>query len=579
MYQDHFRLAERPFSIAPDPRFLFMSERHREALAHLMYGLAGEGGFVLLTGEVGTGKTTVCRCLLEQVPANCDVAFVMNPRLSAAEMLATLCDEFHLAYPAGTASIKVFVDLLNDFLLRANAAGRKAVLIVDEAQNLAPEVLEQLRLLTNLETNTRKLLQIVLLGQPELLTLLQRSELRQVAQRVVARYHLGHLSRPETAAYVAHRLRVAGGPPDLIPPALAGQLHQATGGIPRLINVVCDRALLGAYVEGRHQVTAPILRKATSEVLGSQQARRRWPQAAAAAVLVLAAGGLSLGLPRLAGRAEAIPESTAAAVTPPPLPVAANLPPVAVAVDQAAPAPAPAQKAEEVLPVAAEVPATDAAKPADTLAWPAALAPEQAEASAFHALLGRYGVDYKPLGGLSACRHAESFGLRCLAGRGDVDTLRRFNQPVILHLHGGPRPYPVVLVGVEGLDGESRGGFIVGGEERQVAMGELPAQWTGDYLLVWRPPPGYQGLLDPGQRGPVVAWLRDALAAALGQPPAPGSRAGFDPALVAQVKSFQAREGLPADGVVGPLTLIRLNLALDPHLSRLVRDASAGGGA
>src|SRR5574337_1262332 len=190
MYKDYFHLAELPFSIAPDPRFLFMSARHREALAHLMYGPAGEGGFVLLTGEVGTGKTTVCRCLLEQVPADCDVAFILNPRLSAVELLATICDEFHLAYPPGNTSIKVFVDVLNAFLLRANAAGRKAVLIVDEAQNLAPEVLEQLRLLTNLETHTRKLLQILLLGQPELLTLLQRPELRQVAQRVVARYHL-----------------------------------------------------------------------------------------------------------------------------------------------------------------------------------------------------------------------------------------------------------------------------------------------------------------------------------------------------------------------------------------------------
>jgi general secretion pathway protein A len=567
MYKDHFRLSELPFSIAPDPRFLFMSERHREALAHLMYGLAGDGGFVLLTGEVGTGKTTVCRCLLEQIPADCDVAFIMNPRLSAAEMLATVCDEFHLSYPAGSGSIKVFTDLLNAFLLRANAAGRKAVLIVDEAQNLDPEVLEQLRLLTNLETNTRKLLQIVLLGQPELLTLLQRPELRQVAQRVVARYHLSHLSRPETAAYVAHRLRVGGAQPELIPEALGGRLHRVTRGIPRLINIVCDRALLGAYVEGRPQVTARILKKASAEVLGVPQAGRRWPLAAAAAVVLVAAGALSLGLPQAVDRPGPVPESTAAPLTA--QAVVVSVPPVA----EAGTAHAADEKVEEP-PPAEPASGADAPKPADTLAWPIAQPLEQAEGSAFHALLSRYGVDYKPLAGLSACRYAESFGLRCLAGRGDVEVLRRFNQPVILQLRGKPRPYPVLLAGLQG----DIGIFIVGGEERHVAMNELLAQWTGDYQLFWRPPPAYQHPVEPGQRGPVVAWLRDAVATALAQPRGPAESASFDPALAAQVRSFQAREGLVADGVVGPLTLIRLNLALDPRLARLVSEASEKGG-
>src|SRR5580658_3406295 len=195
MYENYFGLNEAPFSIAPDPRYLFMSRRHQEALAHLLYGVNGDGGFVLLTGEVGAGKTTVCRCLLEQVPESCDVAYIFNPKLTVEELLSTICAEFGVACPAGTTSVKVFVDCINAYLLDAHARGRHTVLIIDEAQNLSADVLEQMRLLTNLETNQRKLLQIILLGQPELTDMLERPELKQLAQRIVARYHLGPLSK------------------------------------------------------------------------------------------------------------------------------------------------------------------------------------------------------------------------------------------------------------------------------------------------------------------------------------------------------------------------------------------------
>src|SRR5471030_3427962 len=210
MYQHYFGLAEAPFSIAPDPRYLYLSQRHQEALAHLLYGVSGDGGFVLLTGEVGAGKTTVCRCLLQQIPASCDVAYIFNPRLTVEELLSTICVEFGIAYPPGNTSIKVFVDCINAYLLDAHARGRHTVLIIDEAQNLSADVLEQLRLLTNLETNQRKLLQIILIGQPELRTMLARPELEQLGQRVIARYHLGSLTPAETGAYIAHRLAVAG---------------------------------------------------------------------------------------------------------------------------------------------------------------------------------------------------------------------------------------------------------------------------------------------------------------------------------------------------------------------------------
>src|SRR6188768_2306382 len=202
MYASFFGLKHEPFSIAPDPRYLFMSERHREALAHLLYGVKGAGGgFVLLTGEIGAGKTTVCRCLLEQIPKRCNVAYIFNPKLTALELLKTVCDEFHVPYQhegAGNPTVKDYLDPLNDFLLKTHAVGLNNVLIIDEAQNLSAGVLEQLRLLTNLETNERKLLQIVLIGQPELRTMLAKPELEQLAQRVVARFHLEALSEAET---------------------------------------------------------------------------------------------------------------------------------------------------------------------------------------------------------------------------------------------------------------------------------------------------------------------------------------------------------------------------------------------
>jgi general secretion pathway protein A len=202
MYAPYFGLKQEPFSIAPDPRLLFMSERHREALAHLLYGVGGGGGFVLLTGEIGTGKTTVCQLFLEQVPAHCDVAYIFNPKLTVTELLQSVCEEFRIALPAPErgATVKDFLDPLNAFLLREHAAGRNSVLIIDEAQNLSADVLEQLRLLTNLETSERKLLQIILIGQPELRDMLARPELEQLAQRIIARYHLDALSEPETGA-------------------------------------------------------------------------------------------------------------------------------------------------------------------------------------------------------------------------------------------------------------------------------------------------------------------------------------------------------------------------------------------
>jgi general secretion pathway protein A len=315
MYESHFNLTQPPFSIAPDPAFLYLSSAHREALAHLMYGFT-HGGFVLITGEVGTGKTTLLRNLIKQTPPDLDVAFILNPRLTVRELLATLCDELGIPYDADrTTTVKQYLDQITRHLLEAHRHGRSTVMIIDEAQNLSPAVLEQVRLLTNLETDERKLLRIILIGQPELTELLERQELRQLAQRITARYHLGSLNRPDTYAYVMHRLSRAGGNPHLFSQAALRRLFRLSRGTPRLINVIADRALLGAYAAGARQVTARIVSRAAGEVLGKRVTYSRWWLGAAVAVGVAGATWALLGtsgFPELATRT-AEPDQTAKA--------------------------------------------------------------------------------------------------------------------------------------------------------------------------------------------------------------------------------------------------------------------------
>jgi general secretion pathway protein A len=269
MYLAHYGLAEPPFAITPDPRFVFLSERHRDALAHLMYGIGqgGSGGFVQLTGEVGTGKTTLCRLALEQLPDNVRVALVLNPKQTPLELLETVCEELHVPPTSRRRSLKTRIDELNAFLLEAYAKDLRVVLIIDEAQELSRELLEQVRLLTNLETSTQKLLQVVLLGQPELRDTLARPALRQLAQRITARFHLPPLQATDTAAYLRHRVAIAGGSVFPFEDAAVRRLHQLSGGVPRLLNVLGERALLAGYVHGRARVDAKLVDMAAAEVL------------------------------------------------------------------------------------------------------------------------------------------------------------------------------------------------------------------------------------------------------------------------------------------------------------------------
>lgn len=527
MYQSYFGLAEAPFSIAPDPRYLYMSQRHQEALAHLLYGVNGGGGFVLLTGEVGAGKTTVCRCLLEQIPESCDVAYIFNPKLTVAELLSTICAEFGIACPSGNASVKVYVDCINAYLLDAHARGRHTVLIIDEAQNLSADVLEQLRLLTNLETSQRKLLQIILLGQPELAEMLARPELRQLEQRIIARYHLGPLGRQEIAAYVRHRLGVSGTQHQLIPAALMDTLYRLSGGIPRVINVLCDRALLGTYAQSKERVDRVTLKQAAREVFHNPAAQSR-----------------SMVRPLLAGL---LASTVLAALVY--LPVAQPR----------------AQAKAKVQTEAAKPGAALSVTPV-TLEWPAAEPRSRSKAMAYAALFRAWGADYQ---GDDECRQAEAMGLRCRAARGGLDELRQLNRPAVLLMRDNQgQEFYVTLTR---LDDQSAT-FTIGAATREVALIALAEQWSGHYTLLWRVPPVARKKIQPNERGPDVEWLSKQLAQLHGKVAETTKDSVFDEGMVRQVKQFQLVQGLTPDGTVGSQTMMRLSSATDMTAPKLLRE-------
>lgn len=296
MYKRYFGLKEKPFRIAPTPRYLYLSDLHREALVHLLYGISGEGCIILLTGEVGTGKTTICRSLLERLPDTTDTALILNPILTITDLLQTICDELHITIDEHAPSAKTYIDRLNRHLLDAHARGRNTAVIIDEAQNLDMEILEQLRLLTNLETDTHKLLQIVLIGQPELLKTLNDPKYAQINQRITTRYHLKPLRPDDVTPYILHRIAMAGGEGycRIFSRLALRYIVKSTQGIPRKINILCDRALLGAYAENKDCVDLTIVRKAAQEISGIPH--RRWWSPGRAAV-VLAVLFIAVGLP------------------------------------------------------------------------------------------------------------------------------------------------------------------------------------------------------------------------------------------------------------------------------------------
>jgi general secretion pathway protein A len=526
MYAAYFGLTERPFSLAPDPRYLYLSDAHREALAHLLYGLGEGGSFVQLTGEVGTGKTTVCRALLEQLPADVDVAMIFNPQLTSFELVAAVCDELRIPYPAGTTSLKVLVDALSHALLDAHARGRRTVLIIDEAQNLSTRVLEEIRLLTNLETTKEKLLQVILIGQPELVEHLSRRNLRQLSQRVTARYHLRAFTEDESRRYILHRMEIAGQRQPIFTKLAIRTAHRLSRGIPRLLNTICDRALLGAYATGQTRVKEAVVRRAAREVLGRRRRSRRWVVATAAAALLVVAGGavalvLSGGLPAFgawpsrpgaAGSAPA-PPAAAAAVAEPPIPE-----PTLVTI----------------------------------LGDPSATTDR---ASALASLYALWNVNVRVGATDPGCELGRTAGLRCLSRIGTWTVLRRLNLPAILELATPDgRKHHIVLIGLNGEQARLR----IGDLQVTRPTSEIERFWDGAFLTVWKSPVAGPLPLQPGMRGRDIAWLRQQLAALDGRAvPANGAQV-YDEGLKQRVAVFQQTELLNPDGIAGEETLVRL---------------------
>ena len=562
MYQQFFGLKQAPFSIAPDPRYLFMSERHREALAHLLYGVGGGGGFVLLTGEIGAGKTTVCRCFLEQIPRRCNVAYIFNPKLTVAELLKSVCDEFHIPYEhrgPGVPTVKDHLDPLNKFLLDTHAVGQNNVLIIDEAQSLSADVLEQLRLLTNLETNERKLLQIVLIGQPELRTMLARPELEQLAQRVIARFHLEALSQAETVQYIRHRLAVAGmtGGHPFDRPAMR-RVHHWTRGVPRRINLLCDRALLGAYATGKGDVGVEIVDKAAREVFDQAEpaARQRFGRRPMAVLgLGAALGGALLGemlaavnggTPRESGALSAV-----AAVS-------------ALAADRAPTGLAP--RASGVSPSGVSPSGVMARSAAPAGAAPASASPASADLSAaFDALIDDEKEAWRLLAAAwnlqlddgDPCRLAQRRQVQCFRSSTSLALIRQLDRPGIVSLHGDQgRVAYALLTGLHGTNATLR----AGGRTFDVPLASLVTLWRGDFATFWRAPEGWRSDIMGSGSAPVAEWLSTQLARAQGQP-APGRNEATEGALRSRIAAFQLAQGLKPDGLVGPMTLMQLNRA------------------
>jgi general secretion pathway protein A len=550
MYNHHFGLAEAPFSIAPDPRYLFLSEQHREALAHLLYGIGDHGGFVVLTGEVGTGKTTVCRCLLQQIPDHIDIAVIVNPKLNSQELLQTICDELGVAVAEEQPTGKQLIDALNTFLLATHARGRNAILIIDEAQNIAIDVLEQLRLLTNLETNERKLLQLILLGQPELNTLLAQPSLRQLAQRITARYHLRPLARHEVAQYIEHRLAIAGYRGHLFAPAAVARMYRYTKGIPRLINLLADRALLGAYADNSALVDTAMVRRAAREVLPQGQ---RWgePQAwyrrlaVAFALVLVVAGGYWFW--RSVGADAAI--------------------------------------------------ASDPDWRAALQAWPAG---ESAALQTLHRVLGRQSPP-------DATCATTSGPLRCVQiGGVDSGLLERHDMPLVLRLQASGIGAQFVVM-KQLRDGHALIEFD--GREWRVPWRDLARLWQGDILLLTTAPIGTLPL-QPGASDPLVGWFDEQLYRhfhhnqprwqrevydrtaelaesipkqawltrhylALREQP---SSTIYDTELLEQVRRFQQQQGLAGNGVIDLDTVLALSRAMAASQPRLDGASAQRGG-
>lgn len=544
MYHDFFGLKEPAFSIAVNPRYLFMSDQHREALAHLLYGIQN-GGFVMLTGEVGTGKTTIVRCLLEQLPENTDIAIILNPTANAPELLSTICDELGVSYISDELTVKSLTDALNEFLLNNHRKGRKTVLLIDEAQLLKVPVLEQIRLLTNLETTTEKLLQIMLIGQPELKKLLARPALRQLSQRITARFHLEALTPAETKAYIHHRLKIAGLPDHQRPfnDVIIKKIHAFSGGIPRLINVLSERLLLGAYAQNQHHIDKQIFAAATKEVAGTATQQEEKVAAARTswhALLVVAVAAVMAVVWFL------FPDDRSA-----------NTAALAAGVEVGASSVSPSSAA--VSSASSESISPGDQSPLITMATRDLVA---AQLVLFDHLAVAVGDISNP------CLASTSVNYSCEKVRlASWDELRDINRPGLMTLATPDKKWVYLMVA--GLS-ENYALIIENGAEKIIPWRELAPLWTGDFFYVWSRPQGFEKSLQMGDKSDLVTWVAEQFAR-LDQQPAPLTRQFFTEKLKKRVELFQRTQNILPDGVIGAQTLRRLNevLGVDKPLVQL----------
>jgi general secretion pathway protein A len=566
MYTSFFGLTEKPFAITPDPRYLYLSERHAEALAHLLYGINESGGFIQLTGEVGTGKTTVVRTLLSRVPHHADVAVILNPRVTPVEFLLTICEELGLDMAeADRDSVKQMVDALNRRLLQAHAEGRRIIVLVDEAQNLSFEVLEQVRLLTNLETPTQKLLQIILIGQPELRELLDRTDLRQLAQRITGRYHLKPLSREETKGYVRHRLRVAGASEEIFTPSALTEVHRLSSGIPRVINVACDRALLGAYTQETRKINAALVRRAAGEVYGRRFVPTWLSWVVGSVAVALLAATLFIGWRTWHTQILALLSSAKSST---PAVLAVHRPSTSTPAPQTATAIAASPLAATTLPPAAAAPPV-----ASINELLAANSSNTTDTAAFRRLLSLWGTamadDKDP------CGQAHTAGLACLDQRGSWAQVRALNRPAILTLTDdqGQR-HRVVLSALD----DRFATLDLGEPNPRVSLDDLSRDWFGDFTVIWKPKTLRTRLLSLGMQGDEVRWLRRSLNALRGGASDPEHADVYDEQLAIAVQNFQREHRLNVDGIAGLQTQVVLDTALaEPGSPLLLPNALRGG--
>lgn len=549
----------------------------------MFYGLKEGGGFVQLTGEVGTGKTTLCRCMMLRRGDNIDLALMLNPPINELELLASICDELNIEYPRAF-TVKDLVDRLNTYLLRSHADGRRVVLVIDEAQNLSREVLEQVRLLTNLETTKRKLLQIILIGQPELVTLLNRENLRQLAQRITARYHLLPMSREDAIEYIRYRLQVAGCDRPLFTRAALRKVYRMSGGVPRLINIICDRALLGGYSYERHTVNRGIVSSAGKEVLGPQL--RRWKLSAVVGVnialtavllAILFSPAIEHVRPLIAPMVNAITAANS-------LTHEAN--------------PKPPKDANEVaesgenqalpfkgLRTGNLIERFELNNSNESTNLPSSATPEstaQRASSSFPLkdllntslyidsrtqgvidLVAVWGKEVTVPKGSDPCAAIDKIGLSCFEGDSTWERIRSLNQPVMLSMQNGVNdPHFVVL---HALDEKIASIFFAGGQY-EYKIEELNSLWDGHYVTLWQPPLNNQAIT-PSSDSKDILWLRRAMLTLTGKGEAESARKldypVFDLELHGQVQDFQRHHALEDDGIVGADTLLRINSALN----------------